>query len=189
MVVMRRVGVEIGAARLDNEFPQQTGIGELEKIVYEKCNFFMLFENESAPSGASIHNPLLAKMRKFRKYIPVIVAFILSYTLYGNTKIFTHGEQSGNNQAADTIVPSNMVEAELGDLGAEFDTVSIDGAVAITVSSELINSLVGNWTHKYRGGRIDIPVGVAYAVWAGAGSRPNSSRPSARLQRRAAPPS
>jgi len=29
-------------------------------------------------------------------------------------------------------------------------------------NSELINSVVGNWTHKYRGGRIDIPVGVAY---------------------------
>ena len=32
----------------------------------------------------------------------------------------------------------------------------------ILPNSELINSPVGNWTHKYRGGRIDIPVGVAY---------------------------
>jgi len=32
----------------------------------------------------------------------------------------------------------------------------------IVPNSELINSVVGNWTHKYRGGRIDIPVGVAY---------------------------
>jgi small-conductance mechanosensitive channel len=32
----------------------------------------------------------------------------------------------------------------------------------ILPNSELINSLVGNWTHKYRGGRIDIPIGVAY---------------------------
>jgi len=101
----------------------------------------MLFENESAPSGASNQNPLLATMRKFRKYIPVIVTFILSYTLYGNTKIFPYGEQSGNNQAADSIVPSNMVEAEYGELGADFDTVSLDGDSAITITSELINSL------------------------------------------------
>ena len=32
----------------------------------------------------------------------------------------------------------------------------------ILPNSELINSVVGNWTHKYRGGRVDIPVGVAY---------------------------
>ncbi|HSM41307.1 MAG TPA: mechanosensitive ion channel domain-containing protein [Afifellaceae bacterium] len=32
----------------------------------------------------------------------------------------------------------------------------------IVPNSELINSVVGNWTHKYRGGRIDIAVGVAY---------------------------
>jgi small-conductance mechanosensitive channel len=32
----------------------------------------------------------------------------------------------------------------------------------ILPNSELINSLVSNWTHKYRGGRIDIPIGVAY---------------------------
>lgn len=32
----------------------------------------------------------------------------------------------------------------------------------ILPNSELINSVVGNWTHKYRGGRVDIPIGVAY---------------------------
>lgn len=32
----------------------------------------------------------------------------------------------------------------------------------IVPNSELINSVVGNWTHKYRGGRVDIGVGVAY---------------------------
>ena len=33
----------------------------------------------------------------------------------------------------------------------------------IVPNSELINGQVGNWTHKNRGGRIDIPVGVSYS--------------------------
>jgi hypothetical protein len=34
----------------------------------------------------------------------------------------------------------------------------------ILPNSELINSAVGNWTHRNKLGRVDIPVGVAYGV-------------------------
>ena len=34
----------------------------------------------------------------------------------------------------------------------------------IVPNSELINSSVGNWTHKIKNGRIDLPIGVAYGT-------------------------
>jgi small-conductance mechanosensitive channel len=34
----------------------------------------------------------------------------------------------------------------------------------IVPNSELINSVVGNWTHKDKGGRVDISIGVAYGT-------------------------
>ena len=41
----------------------------------------------------------------------------------------------------------------------------------ILPNSDLINSAVGNWTHRNKLGRIEIPIGVAYGVGRQAGAR------------------
>ncbi|MGW8314996.1 MAG: endo-1,4-beta-xylanase [Bacteroidales bacterium] len=65
----------------------------------------------------------------------------LSFGLYGRSEGSNSETAVGEWMEADTALPFNMVEAELGDLGADFDTVSLDGAGAILITSDLINSL------------------------------------------------
>ncbi len=86
------------------------------------------------PSGpfrriAYLHPPNQAKtacMKDDSKHIYLAGMLILSLSLVG--------------QAQDTVGFS-MVEAELGTLGADFSVITLDGAEAITISSDLINSL------------------------------------------------
>ncbi len=80
-------------------------------------------------------------MKEIRTTITVGLTLFLTTSMNGNSKLGPLYRQWQNSETTDTILPFNMVEAELGDLGADFDTTSVDGAQAITISSDLINSL------------------------------------------------
>ncbi len=71
-------------------------------------------------------------MKKTNQYITFVLILMMPFRLLGWVEQATE---------TDTTLPYSMVEAELGTLGSDFSVTTIDGAEAITISSDLINSL------------------------------------------------
>ena len=80
-------------------------------------------------------------MKELRKLITIGLFVFLSFNLFGLTIVSTSIWQAETSLETDSVIPSNMVEAESGILGADFFTVSVDGAEAITSSSDWVNPL------------------------------------------------
>ena len=92
-------------------------------------------------SKVAIFSCYLKTMNTHRIQLTAGLFILLTISLQARTANPLSGEARTAYRALDTIQPSNMVEAELGDLGGEFNVVTLDGAEAITISTDLINTL------------------------------------------------
>ncbi|MEJ2596497.1 MAG: hypothetical protein P8100_15530 [bacterium] len=75
------------------------------------------------------------------KFLQPLFLILLPFTLPGQMDLSMNETSLKSLAETDTTLESNMIEAELGKLGEDFSVVSVDGAEAITINSDWINSL------------------------------------------------
>ena len=75
------------------------------------------------------------------KFLQTFFLILLPFTLPGQMELSMNETSVKSLAETEPTLESNMIEAELGTLGEDFSVVSVDGAEAITINSDWINSL------------------------------------------------
>ena len=104
-------------------------------------------------------------MENSRKIVTALLCIILPFKLFGWTEM---------SAEPDTVLPSNMVEAESGALGADFSVETISGDTAITITTDLINTFNPGSEARVATYLVEFPEAGIYELYARLRVGPNT---------------